>query len=394
MRLLFICNEYPPTVHGGIGTFVFTLAHQLKLNGHEVHVIGFDQTVKHSKQGDEYGVNVVRFRSPFRGHWYLNWRKYDVAVQILERIYLARQVKSYCTEHNIDMVESYDWSGPLWFHPGRPLMVRMHGAHSANALYERKPSPRFLTYVERRNLLLADLLVGVSQHISKLTIKAAGLKDRHYQVIYNGVDTSIFRPLSDVMRSQAEVLFAGTVARRKGIYELFAAIPLVLDAVPSAHFTILGRLPVDHENRRALVDKLLEKVPFAKRQAVAFTDVRPYREMPKWYSRATCAVFPSLAEAYGLTCTEAMACGVPVVMTSRASGPEIVEDGVSGILNEPTDRQGLAEAIVALLEDASLRKSISANAIERVKQRFDIRKTFRENILLYERLISWKPNAI
>ena len=108
--------------------------------------------------------------------------------------------------------------------------------------------------------------------------------------------------------------------------------------------------------------------------------------MAQFYNRAACAVFPSLAEAYGLTCAEAMACGAPVAMTSRASGPEIIEDGVSGFLREPTDPQSLAEAIIALLTDPILRRTISLNAMERVRQRFEIGRIVQENISLYERL--------
>jgi glycosyltransferase involved in cell wall biosynthesis len=109
--------------------------------------------------------------------------------------------------------------------------------------------------------------------------------------------------------------------------------------------------------------------------------------MPRWYNRATCAVFPSLSEAYGLTCAEAMACGTPVVMTSRASGPELVEDGVTGFLREPTDRQSLAEAIITLLRNPVLRDTISLNALEQVNKKFEAGKIFEENISVYERLI-------
>ena len=268
MRLLFICNEYPPTTHGGVGSFVLTLARHLVLQGQDVHVIGFDGNVAQSMRENEGGVHVTRLRSPFNKRWYLRWGRYDIAAQVLERVYLSQQVRSYCKRHDIELVESYDWSGPLWFHPGPPLLVRMHGAHSAHALYEHRRSLRFLTYVEKRNLRMADALVGASRHISELTLRAAGLVDRAFEVIYNGVDTSVFRPLADVKRSENEVLFAGTVARRKGIHELFAAIPLVLEAVPSARFTILGRLPVDGNNRKALMEELLANIPPARRRAM------------------------------------------------------------------------------------------------------------------------------
>jgi glycosyltransferase involved in cell wall biosynthesis len=388
MRLLFICNEFPPTVHGGVGTFTLTLANHLMENGNDIHVMGFDQTVSQTVRSNEQGIQVTRLASPFRKRDYLQWGQYDIAIQILERMDLSRQARKYCQQNKIDLVESYDWSGPLWFHPGRPLMVRMHGAHFAHAFYEQRRSPRFITYVEKRNLSMANALVGVSQHIGELTLKAAGLRDRMFEVIYNGVDTSVFHPLKNVERTDREVLFAGTVARRKGIHELFAAIPLVLASVPSARFIIVGRLPVEQNSRNCLMEQLLTNLNPEERQSISFMDVRPYSEMPYWYNRAACAVFPSLAEAYGLTCVEAMACGAPVVMTSRASGPEIVEDGISGFLCEPTNQQALAETIVTLLANSALRKQISSKAVERVKENFEISSKLQDNTSVYEKLVA------
>jgi glycosyltransferase involved in cell wall biosynthesis len=387
MRLLFVCNEYPLAAHGGIGTFVFSLAKQLRLNGHEVHVTGFDASVKRTIASEEHGICVTRLNNPLGNSRYLRWGRYDIAVQILDRIYLSQQVRQYCERHRIDVVESYDWSGPLWFHPGRPLLVRMHGAHLAHAFHEKRRAPKFVAYAEKKNLRMADALVAVSRHIGQLTLKAARIAGRAFEVIYNGVDTSVFHRIDSVKRSDSEVLFAGTVARRKGIYELFDAIPFVLDAAPWARFTIVGRLPEDKSSRASLEEALLSKIHSGQRQSISFTDVRPHGEMPYWYNRAACAVFPSLAEAYGLTCAEAMSCGAPVVMTSRASGPEIVEDGVSGLLRDPADPIGLAEAVVSLLTKKALRDTIARNAVEQIGKRFEIRKNLRANLTVYESMV-------
>ena len=115
MHLLFICNEYPPTTHGGVGSFVLTLARHLALQGQDVHVIGFDGNGAQSMRENEGGIHVTRLHSPFKDRQYLRWGRYDIAAQVLERMYLSQQVRAYCEQHNIELVESYDWSGPLWF---------------------------------------------------------------------------------------------------------------------------------------------------------------------------------------------------------------------------------------------------------------------------------------
>jgi len=388
MNIVLICNEYPPAPHGGIGTFVYNLARQLVMEGHHVHVIGFDPRVAEKITNVEAGVIVSRLRSPYAGRWYLHWGNYDIASHILNRIYLSRWVKKYCRLHGIELVESYDWSGPLIFHPDVPLLVRMHGAHSAHAFYEKKKASRFLSLIEKRNLSIADALVGVSEHISALTLQATGLLGKNYTVIYNGVDTSVFRPMKDTKKSPKQILFAGTVSRRKGVYELFHSMSFVFEKVPSAQLLLVGRLPVDEMVRQSFVNELLSTLRPEYRKQVTFTDAMPYSEMPVLYNRAACAVFPSLAEAYGLTCAEAMACGTPVVMTSRASGPEIVENGVSGFLCEPSDSQSLAQALISLLSDGMMRERMGKNAVMQVRQKFDSRVSLRQNLAFYQKMLS------
>ena len=387
MRILFLCNEYPPTAHGGIGSFVYTLAHGLIAEGHEVHVMGYDREVRKTLSQDEDGVLVTRLTSPFFERRYLRWGRYEIVEAVLERVYLSLQVRKYCRKNDIQLVESYDWGGPLWFHPGMPLIVRMHGAHTAHAFYERKPSSHFLRYVEKRNLKMADYLVGVTEHISRITLESMGLEGRGFSVIYNGIDTNLFCPMENISRLQDEVLFAGTVSRRKGIYEFFAAIPKVIEKKPFARFRIVGRLPNDALARERLTEELFSALNPDERKQVEFPGVRPYREMPKVYNRATCAVFPSLAEAYGLTCVEAMACGTPVIMTSRASGPELIENGVSGLLCEPTNHQALADAIIFYLDNASFREIIGQDARRHVQEKFDQNEILMKNVALYEDIL-------
>jgi glycosyltransferase involved in cell wall biosynthesis len=387
MKILFICNEYPPSIHGGIGTFVLNLAKRLTNYGHSVHVIGFDRQVERDYIEKDGNVFVNRLRLPIIDNSYAYGGPVILIRQILERIYLSSKVRKYCKHQSIDVVESYDWSGPLWYHPGVPLLVRMHGANSAYAYYEKKIMSRFLFFIERKNISMADALVGVSDHVSLLTLRAFRLQNKPYQVIYNGVDTAIFYPQKRMKKNNAQVLYAGSVSRRKGIYELFNAMNFVFQKVPRARFMIVGRLPVELQARDSLMNELLSLLKPSYRKQVTFMGARPYSEMPDLYNQSTCAVFPSLAEAYGLTCVEAMACGVPVVMTSLASGPEIVEDGISGFLRDPRSPNGLSDAIVSLLCSQSLRIYMSKNALMRVKSKFDLDKVVHQNIAVYEGLL-------
>lgn len=384
MNILFVCNEYPPVPHGGIGTFTFSLASQLAAQGHHISVIGYDPTVSASVWSSENGISIFRIRSPYRKMRSLRFLYYELnPAFLLERMYLSKQVNRVVREKEIDLVESYDWSGPLWSKPPVPLIVRLHGAHTAHAVFEKLHVSRLLRFVEKRNVRMADELVAVSEHIGYLTMDSLPLTGKHFTVIYNGVDTRLFHPVNSPRRV-GRILFVGRVQRRKGIYELFRAFAIVSEVYPSAELVVAGRLPDDTQTQL----ELLQLLPEGASERVTFLGPVPFEQLADIYSQASVAVFPSQAEAFGLTCVEAMACATPVIMTSRSSGPEIVEHGVSGLLVDPTSPQSIADAILSLLYNEPLREQIGMAGRERVIRLFDLASTISNNIALYANLIS------
>jgi glycosyltransferase involved in cell wall biosynthesis len=98
-------------------------------------------------------------------------------------------------------------------------------------------------------------------------------------------------------------------------------------------------------------------------------------------------VFPSRVEAFGLTCAEAMACGCPVVATRLASGPELVEDGISGLLADPANPFDLAEKINILLSNTELAQKLGNNARQRVLENFDLRDLGPRNLAFYQSVL-------
>ena len=94
----------------------------------------------------------------------------------------------------------------------------------------------------------------------------------------------------------------------------------------------------------------------------------------------------STGEAFGLVLAEAMACGVPIVGTRSGSLPEVVEEGKTGLLVSPRNAEELATAIQALSTDATLRHKMSAQALQRVKDRFTVQEAVLKTIDIYEAL--------
>jgi len=113
----------------------------------------------------------------------------------------------------------------------------------------------------------------------------------------------------------------------------------------------------------------------------------PHVQLPGVINEASVFVFPSRVEAFGLTCAEAMACGRPIVATNLASGPELIEDGISGLLADPSNPDDLAEKICKLLDDPILAANLGVAARERAVQEFNLHTNLNLNLEYYKSLL-------
>lgn len=386
MKICYVCNEYPPAPHGGIGSFVHGLGRRLAAIGQTIIVIGYHPGIKTAEWSSEDGVRVLRLPEMAPSWLRLSWGRWNVDyADLARRRALSRAVADAVRTHRIDLVESYDWSGPLWFAPHHPLVVRLHGANTAYACYEGHRPSRMLRGLEKRNVAMADRLIAVSRHIGQTTLAALELAGREFEVIPNGVDTELFCPQA-VDRNPLEVLYVGSVTRRKGVKDLLAAAPEVLRQVPDARFRFVGNVPGGALESGFLADQL-GAMPPDYRKRFEFTGRVPQSELPQYYSRAAVVVMPSRAEAFGLTCAEAMACGAAVVMTSLASGPELVEHGRTGLLANPASPAELTEAITLLLKNERLRQELGSAARKGALGSFDLASHARRNLDFYQQVL-------
>ncbi len=146
----------------------------------------------------------------------------------------------------------------------------------------------------------------------------------------------------------------GRLHADKGIYDLLDALSQLRAAVPDVRLVCAG------EGERAAVARYAERLGIG--DAVKFTGwVGPSGKRALLESAAVCAL-PSYDEGMPLGLLEAMAAGVPVVATRVGGVPDIVEDGVSGILVEPGSPLALAGAIVRVLGDRETRERLAAGA--------------------------------
>jgi len=111
-------------------------------------------------------------------------------------------------------------------------------------------------------------------------------------------------------------------------------------------------------------------------------------ELVRRYNQAEVFVSPSLYEGFGLPAAEAMACGAPIVATTAGAFPEVIEDGVSGLLVPPGDARALADAIERVLGDGLLQRRLGREGRQRIVEQFSWRETAVQTLALYQQVRS------
>lgn len=249
---------------------------------------------------------------------------------------------------------------------------------------------------ERMATLQDRAIVSADRHfvVSKLWQKA--LQDRfgvRAEIVANGVDRSRFKPESDgrehSLRSRYELgegpifLAVGGVESRKNTVRILEAFVQVREVHADARLIIAGGVSLlDHDVYRRRFEEVLaaSKLPPS---AIIRTGKVADEDMPALYRIANTLVFPSVKEGFGLVVLEAMASGVPVIVSRIAPFTEYLKENDVWWC-DPADARSIADAMMASL-DAKSRKRIIENGLD-VARRHDWLDTARRHLPVYEAL--------
>jgi glycosyltransferase involved in cell wall biosynthesis len=230
---------------------------------------------------------------------------------------------------------------------------------------------------------LMDRLIVVSKAIEE-KIAEEGRTGVPVSLIYNGVDLQRYNhqqpccTLHEDYHIDPEAPIVGVVARleaEKGHRTLLAAWPAVLAAVPNAWLLIVGE-----GSEQDALEAQAEELRIGER--VVFSGRRD--DVPAVTAALDVAVLPSYREAQGLSVLEAMALSRPVVASRVGGIPEMIEDGVTGLLVPPLDPPALAAAIVRLLTDHPFADMLARAGHELVHERFCVELMVRSIEDLYD----------
>ena len=380
MRIIFICCEYPPFPHGGIGTFVHTLANGLQARGHHIIVVGLGEKKMQWKDGEIEVFVLQNSKIPYLGN-------------MISRLYLYLWLRDRVTKEQIDIVETPEFLGMLPFGLWDcPVVVRLHQSSTAIYLHRGQRIPKGIALYEELTLRMNSVWAAVSNNVYVYTCKIFEIQPWRVRTIYNPVPISESSPLA-IPELPVKFLFsAGQVSRTKGVVELAEAAREVMKTDADLHLVYAGghisveaSVPISEEILRAVGPELIGRVHFLGHIE--------HSQVLGCMAKATVYVFPSRLEAFGMVVLEAMHCGVPVVCSSYPPGPEIITDGFDGLLADPTSSSDLVEKIIRILQDPKLAEQLASNAKRTVEKRFSLEKCVSETESFYAECLSTTTNT-
>jgi len=245
--------------------------------------------------------------------------------------------------------------------------------------------------VQKVCLRMADHIIMNAEAIRKDLLQR-GYSPDHLTVIPNGIDLARFKisHTGEIVRRELNIPPGAPVVgvlsrlmRIKGHEYFLRAAALIAARVPQVRFLIVGDTKIHHDYRDGL--KRLA-VTLGLQDRVIFTGFR--LDVPELLAALSVSVLPSLGlEGLSNSLLESLAAGLPVVATRVGGTPEIIEDGVNGLLVPPADPEALAGAICRLLNDRGLARMLGQAGRQRVRSRYSLEQAVNTTERLYYDLL-------
>ncbi len=392
MRVLMLSWEFPPNVAGGLGRHVAELAPVLAQQDVEIHLV----TPEFTRQGlpveteDCLSVHRVYVKVDANSDIY---ERAVAANETLERYahQLREKVGFYHLIHTHDWLTSFAaialsnaWNRPLVATIHATERGRVRGHITSHLQWSIDNAERNLIYAAHQVIVCSRYMFNEVQYFfhavaDKLEIVPNGVNVDHLHDGYNPGDLELFRaryaaPDEPIVFSIARLVY------EKGIHLLVRAAPRILAEFPQARIVIAGRGP-EADN----LEQQVRQLGVADR--VSFIGFISDHERNHLYEVATCAVFPSLYEPFGIVALEAMALGCPVVVSDVGGLSEVVTHTETGVTVLPDNPDSVAWGVLHTLMHPDWAKQYALKARENVDLCFNWPRVARLTRGVYERML-------
>lgn len=382
MHICIITHEYPKAgfAHGGIGSFLKTLAPKLVAHGVKVTIVGLSYDYEYDYQEDQ-GVKI--YRLAYKNVKHLGWY-YGVKA-------ISKKIAEIHKEAPIDIVETSELGlAFLDKIKGIKYIIRLHGGHHFFAESENRKINWWKGFQEKLSFKNADGFIAISNYVKSHTEKFLSYHNKPVAYISNLIDTDFFAPRINPI-DPCSIVFMGSVCEKKGVRQLVQAFPLVKEQFPNATLELYGRewfFPDGRSYTDLLKTEVMHEMDSNVIKDIHFHGQVNYEEVPEKYSKAHVCVFPSHMETQGLVAPEAMAMRKVVIFTNRGPGPEAIQEYETGLLCDPLHPKDIAEKIIWVFSNDEKSKVIASNARAFVVGKYGATVILKKNIAFFKNIIS------
>jgi len=387
MKILIATDTYYPDVNGA-AYFAYRLATILAERGHNVFVMCPSRSFKNTVSNDK-GVTVYGIRSiPIPV--YQNFR--------ISPLFISRTIRRAVEEISPDIVhiQNHFLIGKQAVSAAKKLGIPVIGTNHfmpenlVHYLHLPETAEKWLRKFAWRECIRIfrqlDFVTTPTKTAVALLKNAGFSKD--VIPISCGIDLDRFKPTNDgaylerrfaIPTDKPVLLYVGRLDKEKRIDLILRALPDIL-RVTSVHLVLAG---IGKEKQK--LEELTEKLGIQK--AVTFTGFVPDEDLQNIYRIADIFVIAGIAELQSIVTMEAMASGLPVVAVNAMALPELVHDGENGYLFSDGDKQMLAEKIIAILTNQTMRAQMAKKSLEIIKDH-DINKIIEKYESIYNEIIN------
>lgn len=398
LRLCLLSYDYPPDSFGGISRLTNLMSRGLFERGHTVHVITHGD-IHNVKYFDGAYVHKIpnslkryeRYRHQLNLYGTLNYSHnvYD-------------KVRQLILNDGIQIVDS-----PLWQYEGLvtlqsgllPVVIRLvTGSRQVSDIHSRHVTEFSImgdleqTFIEKADYLLPNTKATLNAIQKVYDIQSA---ESRCEIIPYGIipaPDDLARPFNpDAEDRPIKVLFVGRLEKRKGILDLFEAIPQVLKQRQDVQFIITGA--DNSENDGFRIKSGMDYPTYFSNHFkdylsnVKFMGMVSDEVLQNLYQSCDLFVAPSLYESFGLIYLEAMNFAKPVIGCNAGGIPEVIDHGETGIIVEPNAPKALAEAIISLLNSPGKLRDMGLTGRAQILDRFSYLRMAKDFETIYRQVI-------
>ncbi len=380
VRVLFFNYEYPPLGGGAANATAYILQEYAKMPNLEVDLV--TSSIDGDYHLEEISTNVRIHKLPI-GKNAKNLHYQSQKDLLLYTWKAWKFAQNLCRKNHYDLSHSFftipcgaiSWR--LFRKYQIPYVISLRGSDVPGY------SDRFgFIYKLTESLVKkiwnqAKAVVSNSQGLKELALKTDS--NQQIEVIYNGIDTEKFFPVSDREDLDFHLTLGGTrITHRKGIKYLILALEKLLPKYPQIKMDIIGEGNQKTELEELVREKKMEG-------PIRFVGKVAHEKILSFYQRSKVFVLPSLNEGMSNAMLEALASGLPIVSTRTGGADELVEDGCNGFLVKKNDPDDLAIKIEKLILDPNLQKEMGRNSRIKAEQ-LSWQKVAEQYFQLYQKI--------